>query len=66
MSDELFTVAQAADYLQVCEKTVRRLINSNKLTASKIGNRTWRIRKNDIDAYLSFNTNNKKGVTINE
>ena len=59
MSDELFTVAQAADYLQVCEKTVRRLINSNKLTASKIGNRTWRIRKEDIDKYLRNTRNNK-------
>ncbi len=59
MSDELFTVAQAADYLQVCEKTVRRLIKSNKLTASKIGNRTWRIRKEDIDKYLRNTRNNK-------
>ena len=58
MSDELFTVAQAADYLQVCEKTVRRLIKSNKLTASKIGNRTWRIRKEDIDKYLLNTRNN--------
>lgn len=62
MSDELFTVAQAADYLQVCEKTVRRLIKSNKLTASKIGNRTWRIRKNDIESYLSFNANNSNNI----
>lgn len=35
MIEELLTVSQAAQYLQVCEKTVRRLINSQRLTASK-------------------------------
>lgn len=66
MQDEIFTVAQTAQYLQVCEKTVRRLIKNDKLTASKVGDRSWRIRKIDIDNYLSSNTNGVKGVTINE
>ena len=50
MSDEIFTVAQAAQYLQVCEKTVRRLIGSNKLTASRVGtgNRSLRIKKQTL------------------
>lgn len=66
MSDEIFTVAQAAQYLQVCEKTVRRLIKCNKLIASKVGDRSWRIRKSDIDEYLTDNTNGMKGDAINE
>ena len=68
MADEIFTVAQAAQYLQVCEKTVRRLISSNKLTASRVGtgNRSLRIKKTDIDIYLSEHTNKRKGVTVNE
>lgn len=68
MEDEIFTVAQAAQYLQVCEKTVRRLISSNKLTASRVGtgNRSLRIKKVDIDFYLAEHTNKSKGVTINE
>lgn len=68
MSDEIFTVAQAAQYLQVCEKTVRRLISSNKLTASRVGtgNRSLRIKKTDIDAYLSEHTNRTRGVAVNE
>lgn len=37
MADEIFTVAQTAQYLQVCEKTVRRLISANKLIASHVG-----------------------------
>ena len=52
MADELFTVAQAAEYLKVCDKTVRRMIASKELVASKVGRRNWRIRKDDIDAYL--------------
>ena len=63
MTDELLTVAQAAQYLQVCEKTVRRLINNQKLTASKVGSRAWRIRKEAIDEYLTEHTNGTKGVS---
>ncbi len=66
MSEELFTIAQAAQYLKVCDKTVRRLINSNKLIASKVGDRAWRIRKNDIEEYLREHTNSGKGSAINE
>lgn len=57
MNNEVFTVAQAAEYLQLSIKTVRRLISENKLTASKVSNRTWRIRKNDLDEYFQENTN---------
>lgn len=53
MVDEIYTVAQTAQYLQVCEKTVRRLINANKLVASRVGNRSLRIKKADIDVYLA-------------
>ncbi len=66
MADEIFTVAQTAQYLKVCEKTVRRLIASRKLIASRIGGRSLRIRKEDIDTYLTEHTNKKKGVAINE
>lgn len=68
MADEIYTVAQASKYLQVCEKTVRRLISSNKLIASRVGNgnRALRIKKSDIDSYLEEHTNNSKGADINE
>ena len=36
MFDEIFTVLQAAQYLKVSEKTIRRLIKSKKLTASRV------------------------------
>ena len=59
MSIDIFTVSQTAQYLQVCEKTVRRLISKNELVASKIGN-SWRIQKQDIDNYLKKNQNNTR------
>ena len=43
MKDELFTVAQAAEYL-------------------KVGSRSWRIRKDDIDAYLNATSTGQEGA----
>lgn len=59
MSDVILTVSQAAEYLKVCDKTVRRLIASKALSASKVGN-SWRIKKEDINSYLAktLNKNN--------
>jgi excisionase family DNA binding protein len=62
MEDELLTVSQAADYLKLSEKTVRRLISSQKLLAAKVGDRSWRIKESNIEAYLQANTNGKKGA----
>lgn len=56
MSNVILTVAQTAEYLKVCDKTVRRLIAKQELTASKVGN-SWRIQKVDIDKYLCKNRN---------
>lgn len=51
MDNEIMTIQQAAEYLQVCDKTVRRLISKKELSASKIG-KSWRIKKSDIEEYL--------------
>ena len=67
MSGELLTVAQAAEYLQFSEKTVRRLIGEGRLRASKLSNRSWRILASDIDEYVTSNSNNNghgKQLTI--
>ena len=56
MPDSLMTIAEAAEYLKVCDKTVRRLITRQELTASKVG-KSWRIQKTDIDKYLSETRN---------
>jgi len=62
MGNELLTVSQAANYLKISEKTVRRLINNQKLLASKVGDRSWRIKESDIEDYLQTHSNGKKGV----
>lgn len=59
MDIEVLTVAQTAKYLQLSEKTVRRMIATGDLTASKLNNRTWRIRTCDIDSYLSSTSNSQ-------
>ncbi len=66
MADEIYTVVQTAQYLKVCEKTVRRLIASNKLVVSRIGGRAIRIKKEDIDTYLAEHVNKEKRGVINE
>ena len=60
--DELYTVEQAAEYLKVSTKTVRRLIKANKLLASKVGG-SWRIKKIDIENYLN-ETRNRVEVAL--
>lgn len=57
MDREIFTVAQTAEYLQLSIKTIRRLISDNKIRASKVSNRSWRIKKSDLDAYIQENSN---------
>jgi len=64
MADELLTIAQAASYLQLSDKTVRRLIHSQQLAASKVGDRVWRIKESDIEEYLKSHTNGKKGAEL--
>ena len=56
VDNDILTVLQTAQYLQVCDKTVRRLIAKKELPASKIG-RSWRIKKRDIEEYLNSTRN---------
>ena len=59
MNAELLTVSQTAQYLQLSEKTIRRMIGSGTLPASKLGNHTWRIRAQDVDEYVASSRQNK-------
>ena len=59
MDTELLTVSQTAQYLQLSEKTIRRMIGNGSLPASKLGNRTWRIRACDVAEYVSNSCQNK-------
>jgi len=51
-SGDLLTVDQAADYLNITEHFVRRLIRERRIPFLKVG-RLVRLRRSDIDAYLA-------------
>lgn len=50
--DQLLTLQQAADRLQISMSTIRRLIKAGKLQAVQIG-RNLRIRPADLEAYIN-------------
>ena len=66
MFSELLTVSQTADYLQLSEKTVRKLIKQGELRASKLGNHSWRVLSRDIENYVAstFNFDFQQGQYV--
>lgn len=51
-SGDLLTVEQAADYLNITDHFVRRLIRERRIPFLKVG-RLVRFRRADIEAYLA-------------
>lgn len=51
MTDQLLTLRQVADRLQVSMSTVRRLVDAGKLKTVRIG-RSHRVRPEDLDTYI--------------
>lgn len=49
--DQLLTLQQVADRLQVSMSTVRRLVDAGKLKTVRIG-RNLRVRPEDLAAYI--------------
>jgi excisionase family DNA binding protein len=52
MGDELLTVEQAAQRLQMHADTVRRLLREGQLPGRKIGARHWRVPADLLKAYV--------------
>lgn len=50
---QLFTTGEVADRLRVHKRTVQRWVSSGRLPATKVGPRVWRIRAEDLNAFLS-------------
>jgi excisionase family DNA binding protein len=48
----LLTLRQVAEWLQVSDRTVHRLINDGKLHGIKVG-RQWRFEESEVEAYLN-------------
>jgi excisionase family DNA binding protein len=47
------TPEQAANQLQVSKPTVLKWLRTGKLAGAKIGHRTWRIRSEALEAFVS-------------
>lgn len=47
----VFTLTEAADFLRLHPRTIRREIDRGNLTAARLG-RVWRITRADINTYL--------------
>ena len=56
MQEQLLTLEQVADYLNVDKFTVYRLIADRELPAFKVGNQ-WRFKKKLIENWLERNSN---------
>ena len=51
------TVGEVSDYLKLPEETVYKHARSGKLPAFKVG-RYWRFKQEEIDSWVSLNSNN--------
>jgi excisionase family DNA binding protein len=51
LTQQIFTIEQAAEYLQVHTQTVYKLVRSGGIPAAKVG-RDWRIHKDTLDKYV--------------
>jgi excisionase family DNA binding protein len=52
MEDELLTIEQVAERLQVHPDTVRRYIREKKLRAIRLSNTNLRVRRSEFDRFL--------------
>jgi excisionase family DNA binding protein len=51
LNQEIMTITQVAEYLQISEMTTYKLVNEGKIKAFKIG-RHWRVKKEDLTEFI--------------
>ena len=59
MGKDILTVTEVAEYLKLSDKTIRRMISTGQLKASKVGG-SWRIKEADIEKFLDIHSNGKE------
>jgi excisionase family DNA binding protein len=59
MAEQLLTLEQVAEYLNVDKFTVYRLLNDKELPAFKVGNQ-WRFKRKMLENWLLKNSNLKR------
>jgi len=56
--EEIYTIKQVAEKIQLQEKTVREWLRTGKMKGVKLG-RIWRIREQDLIQFLEDRSNKK-------
>jgi excisionase family DNA binding protein len=59
MAEQLLTLGQVAEYLNVDKFTVYRLLNDKELPAFKVGNQ-WRFKRKMLENWLMKHSNVKR------
>jgi PTS system nitrogen regulatory IIA component len=62
---ELFTTRQLAEYLQLSERTVYRLLEQGEIPAIKVGGH-WRFRKSAVDEWLDVRVQQMDAEQLDE
>jgi excisionase family DNA binding protein len=52
MTDRMFTLKEAADYLRISDKTARKLIQDGSIKAAKIAGR-WKVTPEDLQHFIA-------------
>jgi excisionase family DNA binding protein len=60
-SGEILTPKQTAEYLQLSDKTVYRMIQSGELIAARVGGQ-YRIQKSNVDLFLASKSTGKESI----
>jgi excisionase family DNA binding protein len=50
-NQEIMTITQVAEYLQISEITTYKLVNEGQIPSFKIG-RHWRVKKEDLSEFI--------------
>ena len=59
MTDQLLTLKQVSEYLQLAEKTAYRLAAEGKLPGFKVGG-SWRFKQTDLEDWIEQQKQNTK------
>ena len=57
--DELITIKDVAEFLQIAEKTIYRMAADGKIPAFKVGG-SWRFKRKEIENWLESQRNDKR------
>ena len=57
--EEIYTVDEVASYLKLKPETIRVMLRQGKIKGIKVS-RDWRIRKSDLQLFISGETNDDK------